>query len=291
MYIKNSKKIPNIFIVGAPKAGTTSLVQYLSKYKEVFFPEIKEPHFMYNSKMPNHMKGVIRNIYDYENLYSNSSAKFMGDASVFGMLFYKESIENIKLYSHEPKIIILLRDPVDRAYSAYLQLRRYSDFNYGSFLEVFFSKESKTPMDQLLKGSLYYDAISAYKANFTHVKIISSKSLFDRPDIITNQVAEFIGVTHPDKLDSDYPIRNKGSTDFKNSFIRYIFKNIFNESFRKNLKHYFPLSHKLLKNTMIEFLFSKAPPIDNNDRITLYPYFSDDIEKIKKDYNFLNFSK
>ena len=39
------KKKPNLFIVGAPKCGTTFLYQYLKKHPDVYFPNFKEPHF------------------------------------------------------------------------------------------------------------------------------------------------------------------------------------------------------------------------------------------------------
>ena len=36
---------PNLFIVGAPKCGTTAWVEYLRTHPDIFFPEIKEPHY------------------------------------------------------------------------------------------------------------------------------------------------------------------------------------------------------------------------------------------------------
>ena len=115
---------PNFFIVGTPKAGTTSLFRYLDEHPEVFMCPIKEPNYFaydllveqgiyYSEKGVGHKK-------DYERLFQDVvSEKAVGEASV-SYLFYEKVPARIKAAAPDAKIIVILRNPVERAFSHYL---------------------------------------------------------------------------------------------------------------------------------------------------------------------------
>src|SRR5882672_9220913 len=115
-------KLPNFFIVGAPKAGTTSLYYYLSHHPEVFMSPVKEPNFFsYDETVKQNLyhkeKGVGK-FEEYRQLFASSNGhhKAIGEASV-SYLFYPSVPQRIHELVPKAKIIISLRNPVERAYS------------------------------------------------------------------------------------------------------------------------------------------------------------------------------
>lgn len=116
------KKWPNLFIVGAAKSGTTSLYHYLRQHPDVFMPSYKEPHFFSQVKPKPELEVFLKHISsetDYLELFEKTSAKIIGEAST-SYLWDKETPQRIKGVAPDAKIIIMLRQPVERAFSHYL---------------------------------------------------------------------------------------------------------------------------------------------------------------------------
>jgi hypothetical protein len=118
---------PNFFIVGAQKAGTTSLYGYLKQIPQVYMSPIKEPYyFMTDISFYSTYPGrVIANSVEYLSLFSdvkNESA--IGEASPF-YLWDQGSPTRIHNLLPGSKILIILRNPVARAYSHYLYMIRF----------------------------------------------------------------------------------------------------------------------------------------------------------------------
>ncbi len=122
---------PNFFLVGAAKAGTTSLYSYLRQHPQIFMPAtIKEPHFFAqvhpSPKQRYASKAFITDRRDYLRLFRRAAGfKAIGDASP-SYLWDAEAPRRIHAVNPDAKILIALRDPVERAYSHYLM-----DFREG----------------------------------------------------------------------------------------------------------------------------------------------------------------
>ena len=143
-------RLPNFFIVGAPKAGTTSLYAYLDQHPEVYMSPLKEPnYFAVELRAENFSKedqpriareaaalrdyldgdmrdkrfgGLVSDWLDYGKLFRNASTETaIGEASPM-YLWSGSAAHNIARRLPHAKIIISLRNPVDRAYSQYLQM-------------------------------------------------------------------------------------------------------------------------------------------------------------------------
>lgn len=115
---------PNFFIVGAPKAGTTSLYVYLAQHPQVFMPAVKEPqYFAQIEPIPefDHLVDALRDRAAYLRLY-RGAARYpaIGDASP-SYLWHPEAPSRIKQAVPQAKIIITLRDPIERAQSHYFE--------------------------------------------------------------------------------------------------------------------------------------------------------------------------
>ncbi len=111
-------KFPNFFIIGAPKAGTTALSEYLRGHPQVFFSEPKEPHF-FNDDFS------ARHTYDMDTYLSyfkdaDEEYKAIGEGSVF-YLSSKNAVPNILKKNPNAKFIVMLRNPVSMAQSWHAQ--------------------------------------------------------------------------------------------------------------------------------------------------------------------------
>lgn len=99
---------PNLFIVGAPKCGTTAWVTYLSRHEDVFFCDPKEPHH-FNTDIPEFRWARSRE--EYLGLFADAGkAKAIGEASIL-YLYSRDAAENIHAFAPEARILIFVRSP------------------------------------------------------------------------------------------------------------------------------------------------------------------------------------
>jgi hypothetical protein len=123
MAIYSHVKSPNFFILGAPKAGTTALGQYLSEHPDVFFSYPKEPNYFntdFSSKYRLH-----HNLASYLNTCFYESADFpmRGEGTVW-YLYSTEAVANILKQQPDARFIVMLRNPVEMAYALHATLYR-----------------------------------------------------------------------------------------------------------------------------------------------------------------------
>jgi hypothetical protein len=143
-------RTPNLYLVGAPKSGTTSLYHYLDQHPQIFMSPLKEPNFHSEeirlANLTEQMRRVVEaqapglrayldghmstkftaspvtEYSDYARLFQNVKAeRVVGEASVC-YLWSPSAPENIARTCPEAKILMILRDPADRAYSQYLHM-------------------------------------------------------------------------------------------------------------------------------------------------------------------------
>lgn len=134
LFSVRNEKIPGFVIAGAAKSGTTVLYHCLRQHPEIFMPVLKEPHFF--GDLPAAMFGpgdrmhtarkVMRTLDEYMSLFEKSeTGQLCGEASA-SYLFYPESAVKIKAANQDARIIISLRNPVERAFSSYMHMQRDS---------------------------------------------------------------------------------------------------------------------------------------------------------------------
>jgi hypothetical protein len=107
---------PNFFIVGAARAGTTSLWHWLRQHPDVFMPRDKEPHFFCESNRP---QWAATTLDDYRKLFARARRETaIGEAST-GYLGSLEAPHAIRRRYPDARIVIALREPVERIHSLY----------------------------------------------------------------------------------------------------------------------------------------------------------------------------
>lgn len=111
--------LPTFFVIGAPRAGSTSLYQYLSLHPEIAMSRVKEPHFFVDNVRPPAVQ--VDDLGDYEALFS-PDAQVRGEASPSYTCYAQHTgaPERINALLPQAKFIYLVRDPIDRTVSHYL---------------------------------------------------------------------------------------------------------------------------------------------------------------------------
>lgn len=109
---------PNFFIIGAPKCGTTALCYYLKEHPQIFFCDPKEPHY-FNDDFTNRHTTSRQTYLNYFH-HASDVHLAIGEGSVF-YLSSSTAVTNILSFQPEARFIVMLRNPVEMAYSLYSQ--------------------------------------------------------------------------------------------------------------------------------------------------------------------------
>jgi hypothetical protein len=301
-----NKKKPNFFIVGAAKAGTTSLYHYLKSRSEVYMSPIKEPHYFSkdirsksfnkeyrkstNINIKNYFKkeklehehiAFIENEDDYLKLFREAKTeKLLGEISN-GYLYSEVAAKEIYNFNKEAKIIIILRNPIDRAFSHWLMDLRGQDVCRRSFIEAI--EEDQSVVEKwwgkshlYVELGLYYDQIMRYKTIFPEEQllILLYDDMLENQNRFYQQICQFIKI----------PFYSDNSTKRYNvaSVPRFPLLNMFNNKTKLN---FFLLSllTKQQKSFLKEKLYSKNKlKLMQDDKIYLLQFFLKDIKKIEK---------
>ena len=200
------KHKPNFLIVGAAKAGTTSLAYYLSQHPDIYIPETKEPRFFIkdiilalnnDDPLKDHLlRTSVLDEEKYSDLY-NVSQKRRGDASVHYLNDHKEAIPQIKKHLGDVPIFIMIRNPISRLISNYNYTKR---FNLDVSIDAAIENEAYKIANNfnsfwlLKKSGLYYHNIEAYKKHFTNVHIIVFEDFLKQPIKICQDVFNILNV-------------------------------------------------------------------------------------------------
>jgi len=189
---------PNFFIVGAPRAGTTSLYEYLKKTKGVYLPYIKEANYFTASINPDLlMMQIISDKKKYLDLFKDVKDEIaIGDSSGL-YLWDPKAPKLIHDVAPNAKIIILLRDPIERAYSHFLKLVSFGQDSHPFSESI--KKALKAPPDysgRVVECGLYYEQVKRYVNLFgkDQVKIYIYEEFFKDPRSYVKEILEFLGI-------------------------------------------------------------------------------------------------
>lgn len=287
---------PNLFIVGAPKCGTSAMYEYLAEHPQVSMCTIKEPNFfdtdlIYKSKRLTHD--------EYNQLFTaNNNTKIIGEASPW-YLYSKSAANNIYQFNPEAKIIILLRNPIDMMYALHSEL-----LYQGCENEVDFEKALSLESDRKLgivkhdfsnpHESVYYHDLVTYLPQLEryfsifgkeNVKVIIFDELKNDASKVYKDVLQFLGLNTDFEINTEVVNPNK---TYKFDFFRKLIM-LPNNSIKSLVKIILPNQQLRIKvaqfilksNTKIE----KRKPLEIGFINKLKPIFQSDIEKLEQILN------
>jgi hypothetical protein len=196
---------PDLFVAGAPRSGTSSIWSYLDQHPQIFMSRLKEPHFFSDHK-PRYVPTVSDEA-AYLRLFAGAAAgQLRGEASPT-YLADARAPERIARVSPEARIVVVLRNPVDRAYSAYWHRVRYGGETRPFLVTI---RQPLTPgRPRYVRGGLYAESIERYLETFgdrLHVLFQEELAADTRGEL--RRILEFLGVdaTAADRIRLD--VRN-----------------------------------------------------------------------------------
>ena len=225
---------PNLFIVGAPKCGTTFLYHYLKKHSDIYFPEFKEPHF-FGSDLIRRNGAYNLSLDEYYNLFKTDK-KIIGEASTF-YIFSKNAAKEIYDFNPKAKIIIMLRDFVDLVYSLHSQFvfsgdEVVEDFNKALDLENDRLNGINIPDQTTVVNKLFYtknilslpENINSFINYFEkeNIKFIFLDDIQNNPEKVYSETLSFLNIDLNINI-SDFKVLNKNK-NYKSKFIRNFIK-------------------------------------------------------------------
>jgi len=259
----NDTKV-NLFIVGAMKAGTTSFVELLSQHQDIFVPPVKEPHFFVDAmpqelyepnkffSLENYLEHEFPNplhitkvetIVQYQRVYSQHQGEtYQLDGST-AYLHAIESAQKIYEYNPEAKIIVLLRDPLERSFSHY-KMDLGKGRTKASFDSIMQEEIDRYHSDQLswyghLGMSFYREPIARYQKLFKRVLLLQLDDLINYQDTVLRDISSFLEI----ESFSDSVVSHKNSARkplfprvvffLKKAGLHHYFSKVFSSTFKQ----------------------------------------------------------
>jgi Sulfotransferase family len=221
-------KLPNFFIVGAPKAGTTALYAYLDQHPQVYMSPLKEPSYFAFEMRPENFSarlrpridlemralanylqsdmrekrfgGLVSSWEDYLKLFRNVSDEIAIGEATACYLWSQTAPTNIAACIPHAKIVINLRNPVDRAFSQYLQMLTMGTIRW-SFRETIDANLHRQAQQfgewwPLLEFGHYHEQVTRYLNEFPRSQIHISfyEDLEREPRGLMSDLFTFLGV-------------------------------------------------------------------------------------------------
>lgn len=183
-------KLPDFIIIGAAKAGTTSLYRYLTRHPNIFMSEPKEP--TYFARDERFKRGETW----YLSLFQDArSDQLCGEASTnyTNWPLYPDTVTRMAKLAPAVKLIYLMRHPVDRAYSHYIQLIQNirtdnPDYKFDRTFEEHIATD-----DSVIQSSNYMLQINQYLTHYSRDQMLflTFEEFIKDPQSSLIQVANF----------------------------------------------------------------------------------------------------
>lgn len=284
--------LPNFLVVGASKSGTTSLYHYLKQHPDIFLSD-KQKEGRYFSQMEGNYNGpgdsnvdltITRSFDDYKTLFSGyNGEKAVGDISPEYLYFYEKAIPQIKKdLNDEVKIVIILRSPVERAFSGYLHFKRDRretlSFEEGLEMEQERKANNWIWAWQYKNSGLFFKQVKAYSDNFKNVKIIVFDDFKENPDKVLKELCQFLEVDSDFAFDTSYKYNVSG-----NPKSQALYKLETSRGLVKFIKRFIP--NKLVQKIKRRYTGEKQmvkPEMSNDTKNKLIDFFKADILKLQK---------
>lgn len=267
-----NKKV-NLFLIGAPKCGTTSLAKYLSLHEKIFLPKIKEPHYFAIKHILPPISGYIQSINKYNELYNfdvTDKMEYFLDASVW---YYSKKEIAQELYNYNPlsKIILIIRNPYDAIRSLFIHRAMALqedciDINEAIKLEDSRKKGKNIPVSlkKTAQGLFYVEnykyaqKIENYYNIFgkENVKVLFFDDLIQNKKQIFDDIFNFLSLKNDIDLNLTKDVFNKSiiyRNNIVNKFIKFVPKTMkrrFSSIYRKYIDE--KINQLVPKNTIID---------------------------------------
>ena len=209
--------LPNLLIIGVPKAGTTSIFSYLNLHKDVFGSNPKEPGYFH----PLRWGEKLVNIAKYEKAFSGySNQKYAMEATPGYFYGGKKVSDKMKNLLPNSKVIIVLRNPVQRLFSFYKYKLSLGHIDSGLSFDDYLEKCKSMPINEKIKkenydfwgmeGGLYADLLEAWHSTYgDNIKVCFFDDLVKDRVQFTSDICSWLGIDFENIDSTKMVIENK----------------------------------------------------------------------------------
>ncbi len=274
---------PDFIGIGAQKAGTTWLYKQLSKHPEVSMGKCKEINFFndrYSLYTHHPIKNYKKGIKWYIEQLAPEEGKVNGDISP-NYLWDEKAAKRIHKHFPDVKIIVMLRDPIERAYSHFLHANKHFDVG-RDFKEAIKHNE-------FLERGLYFKQLSRYYDLFPreNILVILFSEIRENPEKTLHKVEKFLNIekyipnSNNKKVNkaeiTKFPVINKTNSKLVKIKKTKLGKNIWETTPVKAIKRVYLRITDSINRTYFE-----KEPLWGSTKKELYPFFKEDIKKLER---------
>lgn len=224
-----SAKIPNTFLVGAPRCGTTALAQYLSEHPAVYFSPLKEPQY-FSLDMPGYRQ--CKNDEEYLALFAGAGEeqKIIAEGSAT-YLHSHAAAQAIAEFSPQAKILVILRNPLEMLPSLHAQLFYSLDEDVASFEQAWHLQDERAQgrhiparcrdakILQYARLACFGEQLLRYVEIFGRERchVMFYEEFKQNPKKVYEDILAFLEI--PSDAREDFPVVNARS-GYRNTFVR-----------------------------------------------------------------------
>ena len=289
--VSEKKIMPNVFLIGAQKCATTSIYDWASQHPEICAPLSVKDYEYFTREEYYSKKELLSSFYD--EVYNNEKVIFQGSVHY---IYFKEALERIKEANPKSKFILILRNPIERAISAYNYAVKfnYEDLPIKEAFEIEKERIRSGDIRDLSEltyktHGLYYKQITEFLKIFEkeQLHIMLYEDINEKPETVIKELFKFLNVDEsflPEfrTLNNTGKIRNKwiqkigfGDSPIRNFFIRKVLRVFLSEERWTKLRFF--IIHTNTKNTKTEY----EELISLKDKKELDAFFKQDIENLE----------
>jgi hypothetical protein len=291
--------MPNFLLLGTMKSGTTSLYYQLKQHPQIYMSPVKAPDFfaLEGRKWDfNGPKGQATanywtsqhkttNIEEFRTLFQGVSDEIaIGEASP-SYLYRPEAPSRIKHYIPEAKLIAMLRNPADRAYSGYCYARLAGREPLNDFAQALRAEEERIQngydwLYHYKSFGFYYTQLKRYYEMFEpeQIRVYLYDDLKDEPIGVVRDIFRYLGVDDAFTPDTSWRF-NPGGIPRNASLYRVLKKP---SRVKNGAKRYLPDRWgRATWERVLSMNLTKAPPLRQEVRRELIEVFQQDILKLQ----------
>lgn len=285
--------LPNFLVIGAAKAGTTSLHRYLGQHPQIFMSRLKETNFFALEGKPRfggpHDRSIVNRDMiwrerDYRRLFRHVRGELaIGEASP-RYLYTPGTARRIRSRIPEARLLAVLRQPAERAHSHFV-MRCRDGFEPCATLEEALAdgprrRRLNWASGRYLEQGFYARQLSEYFDNLPsdQVRVFLFEDLCNDPQGLLRQIFEFLGV------DEDFPIDTSRRENVSGTLANPILRLLWTRTHppRRLIR---PLLPKRLRGLVSRFVISRPlyrVPLEPGLRRRLTELYRDDILELQK---------
>lgn len=286
-------------IAGTFKGASSTLAYELGRHRQISIPRPKDPYYYLSAAtdsltgperfMQAHRAGVVQDSAAFAALFpDDGGATLKGDATPLYMYCHDLVISAIQADNPDAKIVLILRNPVDRAFSNYNHNVKdgYESRSFAACIDSWEENERFPlhPFFHYIRAGFYDAQVAAWQAAFTDVKVITYEQIGTDAHLVLNEIASFLGI-EPDFEPREDAIRLNKSGKPRSAFLhRFIlqensFKRMLRPIYRAVLRS--PHARKQVAERVKNFNI-ESQKMAASDRARLNALYAPDIAKISE---------